>query len=153
MESLGDLTEPDLPLHSFDVLVSIDTLCFSKNYGETIRRWRALVREGGQMAIFFSHGANPENPRETFRRAALPPDQTPLGVALKQCGLCFQTEDGTWQDEALAHRKQEILAKLKTEFEAEGNQFLYEDRVGEALGVAEAVAIGMHARYLYRVLV
>lgn len=148
---VGDLTQPDLPPGSFDVLLSIDTIYFANDYAETIRRWRALLRRGGQMGILYSHGANPKNPKETFRRETLPPDQTPLAEALRQCGLVFQTEDLTRQDQELAERKREILAQVESEFQAEGNIFLYENRIGEALGVADAIASGMHARYLYTV--
>ncbi len=148
---VGDLTQPELPPSSFDVLLSIDTIYFANDYAQTIRRWRPLLRRGGQMVIFYSHGANPENPKETFRRETLPPDQTPLAEALRRCGLEFQTADLTRQDQELAERKREILAQLKSEFRAEGNIFLYENRIREALGVVDAIASGMHARYLYTV--
>jgi DNA-binding NarL/FixJ family response regulator len=148
---VGDLTRPDLPTHFFDVVLSLDTIYFSDDYAETIRRWRVFVRLGGQIAIFYSHGANPQNPKETFQRETLPPDQTPLAAALKKCGLEFQTWDFTQQDYELAQRKKEILEKLKAEFLTEGNQFLYDNRIDETLGVLDAIESGMHARYLYRV--
>ncbi len=148
---VGDLTRPNLPPDSFDFLLSIDTIYFSDDYADTLRQWRALLRRNGHMAIFFSHGVDPEHPKETFRRETLPPDRTPLADVLRQLGLVFQTCDLTQQDYALAQRKKEILTQLKPEFEAEGNLFLYENRIGEALGVADAVESGMHARYLYDV--
>ena len=103
------------------------------------------------MAIFYSHGANPQTPKETFRRETLPFGMTPLADALIECGLEFRTWDFTRQDNELAYRKEEILETLHAEFIAEGNSFLYENRIGEALGVLDAVASGMHARYLYLV--
>jgi SAM-dependent methyltransferase len=148
---VGDLTQPNFPPDSFDSLLSLDTLYFSDDYAETIKRWRALIRHGGQMAILYSHGANPQTPKENFDRATLPPGQTPLAAALKTCGLDFQTWDFTRQDYALAQRKKEILEKLMPEFETEGNMLLYENRLGEALGVLDAIESGMHTRYLYRV--
>jgi CheY-like chemotaxis protein/SAM-dependent methyltransferase len=148
---VGDLNQPDFPHALFDLLLSLDTIYFSDHYAETIQRWRALVRPGGQMAIFYSHGANPQTPKETFRRETLPPTKTPLANALNACGLDFQTWDFTQQDYELAQRKKEILEQLKAKFEAEGNLFLYENRLGETLGVLDAIESGMHARYLYRV--
>ncbi len=147
----GDLTRPQFPPDSFDTLLSMDTLYFSDDYAETLRRWRTLLKSGGQMAIFLSHGANPQTPKEIFDRATLPPDKTPLADALKADGLDFQTWDLTRQDHELAQRKKEILEKLKAEFQSEGNQFLYENRIGETLGVLDAIESGMHARYLYLV--
>ena len=103
------------------------------------------------MAIFYSHGANPRNPKQTFRRETLLPDKTPLADALIQCGLDVKTWDFTRQDYALAQRKKEILEKLRPKFQSEGNLFLYENRIGETLDVLDAIESGMHARYLYRV--
>lgn len=148
---IGDLTRPDFLPDSFDTLFSLDTIYFSDDFAETIRRWQTLLKRGGQMTIFYSHGADPENPKETFRRETLPADRTPLADALKKCGLEFQTWDFTLQDYELAQRKKGILEELKADFEAEGNLFLYENRIGETLGVLDAVESAMHARYLYHV--
>jgi cyclopropane fatty-acyl-phospholipid synthase-like methyltransferase/CheY-like chemotaxis protein len=147
---VGDLTAPQLPPHSFDVLVSIDTLYFSGDYAKTLECWRALLRRGGQMAIFYSHGVNPENPKETFDARTLAPDHTPLADALRKIGLGFEVQDFTRHDVELAQRKKESLGKLKDVFEAEGNMFLYENRMSETQGVLRAIELGMHVRYLYR---
>ena len=146
---LGDLQQPDFPPASFDTLLSLDSIYFTGDLVKTLQHWRALVKPGGSMAIFYSHGATPENPKETFRRETLPADKTPLADALVRSELGFATWDFTRQDHELAQRKREILEKLKPEFQAEGNLFLYENRMGEALGVLDAVESGMHARYLY----
>ncbi len=148
---VGDLTRLDLPASSFDTLLSIDTIYFSEDYGDTLSRWRACLTPHGQMAIFFSCGVDPEHPKETFDVATLPPDRTPLAVTLKQLALEFETWDFTRQDYELAQRKKEALERLKPEFDAEGNQFLYGNRIGETLGVMAAFECGMHARYLYRI--
>ncbi len=146
---VGDLTHPALPINSFDVILALDSIYFSNDYVDTIRRWRALLKPSGRLAIFYSHGANPQTPKEIFRRETLPPDQTPLADALKKCGLAFQTWDFTQQDDTLAQRKKEILEKLKAEFQAEDHLFLYDNRMGETLGVLDALESQMHARYLY----
>lgn len=148
---LGDLTRTGLPSSSFDTLLSIDSIYFSDDYAETTRGWLALVRKGGQLAIYLSHGVDPERPRETFDSETLMPDKTPVAVALKQSGLDYDTFDFTPHDYALAQRKKRILAELKPQFEREGNSFLYENRLAETLGVISAIESGMHARYLYHV--
>lgn len=146
---VGDLTQVGIPPGTFDILLSVDTIYFSEDLAETIRGWHVLVRDNGRIAIFYSHGVDPEHPKETFDRATLPPAKTPLAIALRQSRLDFQTFDFTTHDYTLARRKKEILEELKTEFEAEGNLFLYENRLGEANGVLAAVESGMHVRYLY----
>jgi hypothetical protein len=102
------------------VVISIDTLYFSDNYAATLAVWKAALRPGGRLAIFFSHGPGPDVPW-----------------------------DLTSADYELAQRRQAVLADLKPQFEAEGNLFIYENRMGDALGFQRAIEAGRHARYLY----
>ena len=145
---VGDLTCPTLPPRSFDMILSLDTIYFSQHYARTLESWKDLTTSDGQMVIFYSHGANPENPKETFRRKTLPPDCTPLAGALRECHVEFRTWDFTSQDLQLAERKLKCLEELEADFRAEGNEFLYENRLGETRGVLDAIANHMHARYL-----
>jgi SAM-dependent methyltransferase/GNAT superfamily N-acetyltransferase len=146
----GDIRDLDLPAGSFDALVSIDTLYFTE-LDRSIPQMAALLAPGGRMAIFYSHGADPQNPIETFRRDTLPPDRTPLGEALTRQGLHFRTWDFTGADHEHARLARRVLDELKPAFEAEDNLFLFENRLGEANGIIAAVEAGAHARYLYLV--
>ena len=101
------------------------------------------------MAFFYSYGREPWVPVEEFPKDALPPDKTPLAVALQENGLSFCTWDLTPQDHALAIRRKQVLEELKPMFEAEGNLFIYENRLGDAEGIRQAIEAGLHARYLY----
>jgi cyclopropane fatty-acyl-phospholipid synthase-like methyltransferase len=147
---VGNLNRLDFPAQSFDVLIAIDTLYFIELDG-TIPQMKALLRPGGQMAIFYAHGIDPETPAETFPREELPADNTPLAQSLRRYGLSFQTWDFTQQDYVHAQCKKWVAEELRAEFEAEGNAFLYENHHAEAEGVMHAVESGLHARYLYRV--
>jgi hypothetical protein len=55
----------------------------------------------------------------------------------------------TGTDYELARRRKAVLAELQAEFEAEGNTFIYDNRLGDANGICQAVEEGLHARYLY----
>lgn len=147
----GDLNRLPCAPQSFDLVLSIDTLYFGDDYAVTLQDWAQSVRAGGRLAIFFSHGADPQHPVETFDRATLPPERTPVGLALRANGMQFETWDFTADDLALGMRKLEILDSLHDEFQAEGNLFLYENRMGETSGVLAAHKAGMYARYLYLV--
>ena len=147
---VGDLADLDFPAQSFDALIAIDTLYFTP-LESTIDRMQRLLAPEGQMALFYSHGANPETPLAVFRRETLPPDATPLAVALHRYGLAYTWWDFTWADYRHALRKKRMLEELETTFAAEGNTFLFENRYGEANGVIAAVEAGAHARYLYHV--
>jgi SAM-dependent methyltransferase len=148
---VGNLNQPDLPSGPFDLVLSIDSLYFSEDYAATLRAWRAALRPGGQMAIFYSYGREPWVPLDEFPKEALPPDKTPLAVALRANGLAFRTWDLTRQDYAGAVRRQAILAELKPRFEAEGTLFIHDNRAGDAGGVGQALEAGLHRRHLYHV--
>jgi len=148
---VGDINRLELPSCAFDAVLSIDTMYFSQDYVVTIRELKATLRSGGQMAIFFSYGREPGVPKAEFPKEKLPPDKTPLAEALKANGLTFSTWDLTQQDYQLARRRKEVLAELKPQFEAEGIMFIYDNRMGDAEGIRQAIEDGLHSRYLYHV--
>ena len=146
---VGDINDLHLPACAYDVIVSIDTIYFSQDYAETIRNFKGALRPGGRLAIYYSFGREPWVPVEEFPAEQLPADNTPLAEALHANGLPFVTLDCTEDDYRLAVLRQSVLADLRTVFEAEGNLFLYENRLGDANGVSEAIRQGLHRRYLY----
>ena len=146
----GDLRDLDFPAGSFHALISIDTLYFTE-LDRSIPQMAALLAPRGQMAIFYSHGADPENPIATFQRETLPPDRTPLGEALARHGLDYRAWDFTEADYRHAQLARQVLDELRPAFEAEGILFLYENRLGEAQGIMAALEAGAHVRYLYHV--
>jgi cyclopropane fatty-acyl-phospholipid synthase-like methyltransferase len=148
---VGDINQLELPPNTFDVVLSIDTMYFSADYTTTIRALKAALRPHGQMAIFFSYTREPHIPRDEFPIGKLPPGKTPLAEALTANGLTFRTWDLTLQDVQLAQRREAVLAALKPQFEADGAEFIYENRKGEDEGICQAFEDGMHARYLYQV--
>ena len=76
---------------------------------------------------------------------------TDLAQALLRSGLSYKTWDYT--EEMLAHvrRRRPVLADLKSRFEAEGNQFLYDSHLGETNGIERAYTHNAGRRYLYLV--
>ena len=148
---VADMNRPGFANHAFDALLSIDSIYFSKSYGETVRRWKSLVKAGGQMAIFFSFGRRLRDQEGQFPVEKLPPDKTDLAEALKMNGLRYRTWDLSAQDDALARRKAAVLADLETQFRSEGAAYLYEDRLRETEGIIQAFKQGLYVRYLYLV--
>jgi len=145
---VGNLDHLDLPPRSFDTVLSIDTLYFT-DIEAAIQQIMHLLKPGGQLCAFFSRWPGPSDSIENFSKDSLPADKTPLGIALGRQGLSFQTWDYSQADYAHALRKKQIAEELKSEFEAEGNLFLYENHIAEANDVAAAFEKGLHARYLY----
>lgn len=148
---VGDINRLEFSKSVFDVVISIDTIYFSEDYAATLRALKAALRPGGQMAIFYSYGREPWVPVEQFAKETLPPDKTPLAEALGTNGLTFRTWDLTSQDYQLAKLRKEVLTELKSQFKAENTLFIYENRLGDAEGVRQAIEEGLHARYLYHV--
>lgn len=147
--TIGDINRLELPKNAFDIALSIDTMYFSEDYAATIRELKAALRPDGRMAIFFSYGREPWVPIEEFPAEDLPPDNTPLAEALRANDLAFRTWDLTGEDYRLALLRKAVLADLRPQFEAEGALFIYENRMGDAEGVSQAIEAGLHARYLY----
>jgi cyclopropane fatty-acyl-phospholipid synthase-like methyltransferase len=145
-----DIGRLDYPPGSFDALISIDTLYFT-DLPDTVRQMKSVLKPGGQMGIFFSHGVSPGNPAETFDYESLHPNQTPLAAALSKHGMRYKVWDYTAEDYAHALLKKKVAEDLKAELEAEGNLFLYRSRYGEAVGVLKAIDADAHRRFLYHV--
>jgi len=146
---VGDINRLELPGGAFDAVVSIDTIYFGEDYAVTIEALKAALQPGGQMAFLYSHGREPWVPVSEFPKETLPPDSTPLAAALQANHLAFRTWDLTRQDYDLAQRRKAVLEDLKAEFEAEGNLFIFQNRLGDANGISQAIEEGLHARYLY----
>ena len=147
----GDINRLELPRAAFDVILSIDSIYFSQDYAATLAGLKAALRPAGQMGFFYSYGREPWVPVDEFPREKLPPDKTPLADALQANNLAFHTYDLTRQDYALALKRKAVLLEMQPQFEAEGIQFIYENRLGDAMGVAQAIEAGLHARYFYHV--
>jgi cyclopropane fatty-acyl-phospholipid synthase-like methyltransferase len=146
----GDIArlEHIFPPSSFDALISIDSLYFT-DLTDTVRQMKALLRPGGRMAIFYSHGADPWHPVETFPRETIPPDAGPLAKALRANGLRHRSWDFTAADYEHAQRKKAIVEALRPRYETEVDRFLCECRMDEAEGVMVAYEAGCQARHLF----
>ncbi|MFN8486185.1 MAG: class I SAM-dependent methyltransferase [Caldilineaceae bacterium] len=148
--AVGDINALDLPTATFDAIISIDTIYFSNDYPATISQLARALRPGGQLFFFYSYGWEPGMAVGGFPSETLQPDQTPLASALQANRLCFTTQDFTAEDCRMAQQRKAILEKLKPQFEAEGIQFIYANRMGECHGIRQGCELGWHRRYLYQ---
>jgi cyclopropane fatty-acyl-phospholipid synthase-like methyltransferase len=145
-----DMCRLEFPPASFDGVTAIDTLYFVP-LDEALPGILRLLKPGGRLVAFWTQAADPETPLGVFDVSTIHPDRSELAVALQKLGLAYQTWDYSQADLEHARRKLEIAEALRPNFEAEGNQFLYQNHIDEARGVLEAGAAGAHARFLYRV--
>ena len=147
--AVGDINALALPSAAYDVIASIDTIYFSEDYRATVAALAQALRPGGRLAFLYSHGREPWVPIEEFDTSTLPAAQTPLATALAANEFHFTCTDFTADDLRLAIRRQEVLADLCDQFEAEGNLFIYENRLGDANGIRQACEARLQRRYLY----
>lgn len=133
---------------SFDVIIAVDSLYFA-DLTDTVRQMKELLAPGGRMGIFYSHGADPWHPIETFPRDTIHPDAGPLARALVANGLHYRWWDFTAADYEHARRKKAIIESLRPGYVTEEDRFLCECRMGEAEGVMAAFDAGVQARHLF----
>lgn len=147
---VADMNDLPFPAHSFDAVISIDTLYFATDgLNKLVEHLGRLLVPGGRFLIFHSHAADPMTPIAVFPRETLPPDKTPVAEALRAQGFTFRTWDFTAADHRHAQLMEDTLTELRAAFEQEGTLFLYENRMGEARGIQAAHEAGAAARYLY----
>lgn len=144
--SVGDIYKLDMPPRSFDMLIAIDTLYFG-DMQTVIGTLKHLLVAGGQMAIYyFTILFDDTADRTTVQR-----DKTELAQALAQHRLPYRTWDFTQAEYERAQTALQVLEDVKPLFEAEGNGFLYKNRMMESGGSIRFIDEGRASRYLYHV--
>jgi cyclopropane fatty-acyl-phospholipid synthase-like methyltransferase len=125
----GLLDEQVYPNASFDVIVAVDSLYFTNDLAQTIRKLCRWLKPGGRLAAYYSpFRFSPEEPE-----SELEADCTPLARALQVLGIPYRTIDFTNSHFALMRRKHIASEALRERFAAEGNLMLYENIHTEAV--------------------
>ncbi len=145
----GDINALVLPTLAYDAIILIDSIYFSTDTNRTLRELGAALRPGGRLAFLYAYGREPWVAKQDFPVENLLPSRTPLGAALTACGYTFTAHDVTLQDYEIAQRRKDVLTDLRARFEADDLLFVWENRMGDANGVSQAVEEGLHVRCLY----
>jgi 2-polyprenyl-3-methyl-5-hydroxy-6-metoxy-1,4-benzoquinol methylase len=122
----------DFPGDSFDRIIAIDSLFFTRDLKLVLRIFFDHLKPDGQLGLFF---ISPPD---------IGPNATLLAQALKDLGSSYQLIDLSEQNRQHWILKKAVLTELEPLFHAESSDFLFKNRMAECTGNME----GFH-RYLY----
>jgi SAM-dependent methyltransferase len=142
---VGNMDGLGFPARAFDAIISIDTLYFG-DLQKVVRQAVSMLKPGGQMGVFYTQWIGEDDPKEK-----LEPDKTNLAAILKEHGLGFRTWDFSRDEDDHWQKKIDALEALQADFEAEGNRWLYDFRLHEALHHVEYRDSERRSRHLYHV--
>jgi ubiquinone/menaquinone biosynthesis C-methylase UbiE len=108
----ADLDHLELGGRTFTAILSIDSIFFGQDLIATIEKLKGLLKPGGQMAIFCADDLKP---------------------ALQQNALRYDVYDLSMENYQHLQKKRRIASKMRTEFEAEANLFIWENLMTESL--------------------
>lgn len=141
---VGDLSRLEIPEEPFDAVLAIDSLYSLRDPRPALASWLDYLREGGQIAIFHSDIISTRASQDSgFAR-------TRISEALKALDLPFRRWDFTAANDRIWRVKQRVLRDLRKDFEAEGNQEVYQKLADETQTALRWVEKGLTRRYLYQ---
>ncbi|MBN2351777.1 MAG: class I SAM-dependent methyltransferase [Spirochaetales bacterium] len=112
----------------FSAIISIDTHYFINDFLNWIPRYLTLLQKNGRFAIFSDEGMGLNDYDETNTRAA----ETIIGKYLMENGIAFTGVELYKENRDHWDLKYKTLLEMKQDFQKEGNEFLYDNRMGEA---------------------
>jgi ubiquinone/menaquinone biosynthesis C-methylase UbiE len=112
----ADLEHGELPEGTFDRIITIDSIFFTRDQKTVLERLLSMLKRGGKMGIFY-----------------ISPPQVPPAIeaAFKDLGLRYQVRDLSKQNHEHWIKKRAILEELEPLFYEEGNGFLFKNRMAE----------------------
>ncbi|MBI5302472.1 MAG: class I SAM-dependent methyltransferase [Chloroflexi bacterium] len=119
------------PGEKFDRIVAIDSIFFVREQRAVLQVFLDHLKPQGRMGLF-AH-CPPNNSA----------DQTALAQALTNLGIAYSVCDLSEQNREHWRKKKQTLLELESQFRAEGNDFLFKNRLAECDGLEH-----FH-RYLY----
>jgi len=141
----GDMNALDYPDHSFDRVVSIDTIYWVANIDDALASISKLVKPGGRIGIFVAN-----TPLMDDSQGAYELHGTWIAKSLKKLSLSYDAYDYTESFLSFWPRMKEAAIDLRDDFVAEGNEVIFDSFMFDAdedyLPAAEA---GKLRRFLY----
>ncbi|AYZ62141.1 methyltransferase domain-containing protein [Burkholderia multivorans] len=121
-----DLQNLEFQDNSFNFVVSIDTIYFTRDLAHTLKQFRDITAPGAKIAIFRTF------PKRSFTRDTWRPELTELAHELKKNFGNYEAIDFSAEENEHWAKKVEILRSLEKDFRDEGSDDLYKFRLDEA---------------------
>ena len=141
----GDMNALGFPKHSFDQVISLDTIYWVADIDEALASIVRIIKPGGKLGIFIAN-----TPLMDDSPGACEPRGTWVAKSLQKMGLDFDAHDYTESFLLFWPKMKEAVMDLYDDFVAEGNEVIFDSFMLDAdedyLPAAEA---GKLRRYLY----
>lgn len=143
----ADMNSLELPPHSFDAAISLDTLYWVADIVEALSSIVRVIKPRGQLGIFIE-----QKPEEGGQPDVPAADKTWVALALSRLNLAYETHDYSVSFREFWPRVKQAAEALREEFEAEGNEFICSELLREADNdFLPALRANQLRRYLYLV--
>lgn len=142
----GDMSQPNFPDKSFNVIIAIDTIYFVKNLFLTLSKLKDLLHMDGTMLIFYSQYKLKDEPDFIFT-----PDGTELAQNLQKLDLHYKCSDFTENEKRHWILKEKLLKEKKKSFLEEDNEQLFNILLNEAVETNEKLSRTPFKRFLYEI--
>lgn len=124
---IGDISQLNELEQSFDKIISIDSHYFIEPLEPWLEMLYAMLKPGGTFAIFSDEGRGVEGADES----RLDAEETLMAQRFSQAGYRFTSVNFSAENRAHWRLKQQVAEELREAFVVEGNEFLYQNRLGE----------------------
>lgn len=109
----GIIGQTEYPDESFDLVISMDTICFAKDMAAFVAQVKRWLKPGGVFFVGYQEGE--------LLPKTMGLQSTQLARALMQCGMPFEATDITAQTYALLRKKRACAIAHRAALEAEGH--------------------------------
>jgi len=141
----GDMNALEFPKHSFDKVISLDTIYWVADIDDALASIVRLIKPGGKLGIFIAHTPEIEDDPGTYE-----PHGTWVARSLIKLNLDYDAHNYTESFLQFWPKMKKVVMDLHDDFIAEGNEIIFDSFMLDAdedyLPAAEA---GKLRRYLY----
>ena len=142
----ADLNALNLPEHTFDAAILIDSINFVAEKVDAIASFTRAIKPGGQLCILFS-----QRIKEGDHPDVLKADKTPVASALAALNLNFETHDYTESFLQFWPLAKKMAETLREDFVRDGAVFICDAWVMQAEVFLRAINANEIKRYLYHI--